>query len=48
VAPQYGGGISNYKVSEDAMSETDDGLLTAAIEGGGILELKRAAEARQQ
>jgi hypothetical protein len=32
VAPQQGGGIANYKVWEEAMSETDDGLLTAAAE----------------
>jgi hypothetical protein len=32
VAPQYSGGIANYEVSEEAMSETDDGLLTAATD----------------
>lgn len=30
LALQYCGGITNYKVSEEAMSETDDCLLTAA------------------
>jgi hypothetical protein len=32
LAPQHGGGIANYKVSEEAMSETDDGALTAATD----------------
>lgn len=32
LALQYCGGIANYKVSEEAMSETDDCLLTAATD----------------
>jgi hypothetical protein len=32
LAPQYCGGIANYKVFEEAVSETDDGVLTAATD----------------